>query len=42
MTQVTTDLKKQADDQCLKDLRLTNPSDDMTRIEGTKGGLLED
>ena len=28
--------------QCLKDLHLTNPSDDMTRIEGTKGGLLKD
>ena len=30
------------DNQCLKDLRLTNPNDDMTRIEETKGGLLED
>src|SRR5438046_1827874 len=28
--------------RCLKDLRLTNPRDDMTRIEGTKGGLLKD
>src|SRR5436190_16338169 len=28
--------------RCLKDLRLTNPKDDMTRIEGTKGGLLKD
>ena len=30
------------DQQYLKDLRLTNLSDDMTRIEGTKGGLLKD
>ena len=28
--------------KCLEDLFLTNPSDDMTRIEGTKGGLLKD
>ena len=28
--------------QCLRDLRVTNPRDDMTRIEGIKGGLLED
>ena len=30
------------DNQCLQDLRLTNPTDDMIRIEGTKGGLLLD
>jgi len=30
------------DNQCLQDLRVTNPADDMIRIEGTKGGLLED
>ena len=34
--------REREDNQCLKDLRLTDPSDDMTRIEGTKGGLLED
>jgi len=28
--------------KCLKDLRSTNPDDDMTRIEGTNGGLLRD
>jgi hypothetical protein len=27
---------------CLQDLRLTDPCDDKKRIEGTKGGLLED
>ncbi|RYP47535.1 hypothetical protein DL768_006412 [Monosporascus sp. mg162] len=30
------------DQQCLKDLRLTDPRDDKTRIEQTKGGLLRD
>ena len=30
------------DQQCLKDLRLTNPRDDKARIERTKGGLLQD
>ena len=30
------------DHQCLKDLRLTDPRDDKTRIEQTKGGLLDD
>ena len=30
------------DNQCLQHLRLTDPRDDMTRIEVTKGGLLED
>ena len=30
------------DQQCLKYLRLTDPRDDKTRIERTKGGLLED
>ncbi|KAM0247510.1 hypothetical protein ACHAQJ_009816 [Trichoderma viride] len=29
-------------DQCLADLRLTDPRDDKTRIEQTKGGLLRD
>ena len=28
--------------ECLKDLRLTDPHDDIKRIEQTKGGLLED
>ncbi|GAB1311528.1 hypothetical protein MFIFM68171_01738 [Madurella fahalii] len=30
------------DQQCLKHLRLTDPRDDMARIERTKGGLLQD
>jgi hypothetical protein len=30
------------DKQCLKDLRETDPRDDKTRIESTKGGLLRD
>ncbi|KAL7755657.1 hypothetical protein ACKLNR_014184 [Fusarium oxysporum f. sp. zingiberi] len=30
------------DDRCLGDLRSTDPHDDKTRIEQTKGGLLED
>ncbi|CAG9985116.1 unnamed protein product [Clonostachys byssicola] len=30
------------DEQCLKDLRETDPSDDKTRIQSTKGGLLRD
>ncbi|KAI8654220.1 NACHT domain-containing protein [Fusarium sp. Ph1] len=29
-------------DQCLKDLRLTDPRDDKVRIKETKGGLLKD
>ncbi|CAG9950569.1 unnamed protein product [Clonostachys rosea f. rosea IK726] len=29
-------------DSCLADLRSTDPRDDKTRIERTKGGLLED
>ncbi|KAK3934359.1 hypothetical protein QBC46DRAFT_246346, partial [Diplogelasinospora grovesii] len=29
-------------DRCLADLRVTNPRDDKTRIEQTKGGLLKD
>ncbi|WPJ65547.1 hypothetical protein SMAC4_13940 [Sordaria macrospora] len=32
----------QKDQQCLKHLRLTNPRDDKSRIERTKGGLLQD
>jgi hypothetical protein len=30
------------DQQCLRDLHLTDPRDDKTRIEKTKGGLLQD
>ncbi|CAH0048128.1 unnamed protein product [Clonostachys solani] len=30
------------DEQCLKDLRETDPRDDKTRIQSTKGGLLRD
>ena len=30
------------DYKCLKDLCLTNPKDDMDRIQETKGGLLKD
>ena len=30
------------DKQCLQDLRLTNPDDDMTTIENTRGTLLKD
>ena len=32
----------QGEDRCLTDLRSTDPRDDKTRIEQTKGGLLED
>lgn len=31
-----------ADNKCLKDLCITDPRHDKTRIEGTKGGLLQD
>ncbi|KAL7926408.1 hypothetical protein ACQKWADRAFT_328206 [Trichoderma austrokoningii] len=34
--------RTQEDQQCLRDLFITDPRDDMTRIERTKGGLLED
>ena len=30
------------DNRCLQDLRVTDPRDDMKRIEATKGGLLKD
>ncbi|EHK15882.1 uncharacterized protein TRIVIDRAFT_195814 [Trichoderma virens Gv29-8] len=30
------------DQQCIRDLRLSNPSDDKKRIEQTKGGLLQE
>lgn len=32
----------QTEDRCLSDLRITDPRDDKTRIEATKGGLFED
>ncbi|KAH8800439.1 WD40-repeat-containing domain protein [Xylogone sp. PMI_703] len=32
----------QRDNQCIQDLRVTDPSADKTRIESSKGGLLED
>jgi len=37
-------LKEEIDklNKCLRDLRSTDPSDNMKRIEETKGGLLED
>ncbi|KAL6901233.1 hypothetical protein GGI43DRAFT_371466 [Trichoderma evansii] len=34
--------RTQEDQQCLRDLFVTDPRDDKTRIEDTKGGLLED
>ncbi|CAG9950917.1 unnamed protein product [Clonostachys rosea f. rosea IK726] len=34
--------REATDNQCLKDLRETDPRDDKTRIENTKGGLLRD
>ncbi|TFA99194.1 hypothetical protein CCMA1212_008940 [Trichoderma ghanense] len=40
-TQSNVQLAKE-DQQCLKDLRLTDPSDDKRRIEQTKGGLLQE
>ncbi|KAL7809859.1 WD40 repeat-like protein [Trichoderma aethiopicum] len=40
-TQSNVHLAKE-DQQCIKDLRLTDPVDDKKRIEQTKGGLLQD
>ncbi|KAK4075003.1 uncharacterized protein Triagg1_4667 [Trichoderma aggressivum f. europaeum] len=47
--QLVTHAKKQStaqvtkeDQQCLRDLRLSDPSDDKKRIEQTKGGLLQE
>ncbi|KAL5091219.1 hypothetical protein Trisim1_003192 [Trichoderma cf. simile WF8] len=34
--------KTQEDQQCLRDLRITDPRADRTRIENTKGGLLQE
>lgn len=34
--------RDEKDDMCIRDLRETDPSDDKTRIESTKGGLLKD
>lgn len=33
---------QEADDQCLRDLRITDPRDDKARIQDTNGGLLRD
>ncbi|KAG7418587.1 Vegetative incompatibility protein HET-E-1 [Fusarium oxysporum f. sp. raphani] len=33
---------QEKDDQCLRDLHITDPRDDKTRIQNTKGGLLKD
>ncbi|KAG5661347.1 hypothetical protein KAF25_005469, partial [Fusarium avenaceum] len=35
-------LQNEKHNKCLQDLRETDPCDDKSRIEGTKGGLLED
>lgn len=40
-TQSTSQMTKE-DQQCMKDLRLTDPSADKKRIEQTKGGLLQE
>ncbi|KAK1237731.1 hypothetical protein MKX07_003567 [Trichoderma sp. CBMAI-0711] len=40
-TQSNVQLAKE-DQQCIQDLRLTDPFDDKSRIEQTKGGLLQD
>ncbi|PTB63912.1 YVTN repeat-like/Quino protein amine dehydrogenase [Trichoderma citrinoviride] len=40
-TQSSVQLAKE-DQQCIKDLRFTDPSDDKKRIETTKGGLLQE
>ncbi|KAJ9139419.1 WD40 repeat-like protein [Pleurostoma richardsiae] len=42
LEQLVTNQLSEKDHQCLKDLRLTDPRDDKTRIEQTKGGLLRD
>jgi hypothetical protein len=39
--QVVTYQRSEKDQQCLKDLRVTDPRDDKTRIEQTKAGLLQ-
>ncbi|GFP58631.1 vegetative incompatibility protein HET-E-1 [Trichoderma asperellum] len=36
------DKTREDDTKCLTDLRITDPRDDKTRIEATKGGLFED
>jgi hypothetical protein len=40
LEQLVTNQRSEKDQQCLKDLRATDPRDDKTRIEQTKGGLL--
>ena len=42
LEQLVTNQRSEKDQQCLKDLRATDPRDDKTRIEQTKGGLLRD
>ncbi|KAK0674630.1 hypothetical protein QBC41DRAFT_264172 [Cercophora samala] len=40
LKELVTDQKTDKDNECLKDLRITDPRHDKTRIENTKGGLL--
>ena len=42
LEQLVTNQRSEQDQQCLTDLRATDPRDDKTRIEQTKGGLLQD
>jgi hypothetical protein len=42
LEQLVTNQRSEKDQQCLKDLRATDPRHDKTRIEQTKGGLLRD
>ena len=42
LEQLVTNQRSEKDQQCLKDLRTTDPRHDKTRIEQTKGGLLRD
>lgn len=42
LEQLVTNQRSDRDQQCLTDLRATDPRDDKTRIEQTKGGLLRD
>jgi len=42
LEQLVTNQRSEKDQQCLKDLRATDPRHDKTRIEQTKGGVLQD
>ncbi|KAH0553451.1 hypothetical protein GP486_006481, partial [Trichoglossum hirsutum] len=42
LEQLVTNQRSEKDQQCLKDLRVTDPRHDKIRIEQTKGGLLRD